>query len=168
MTTTYLSLGSNLGARLGHLAEAVRRLNDLPGVRVAGVSNIYETAPQGFTEQPAFLNLAVAVETNLEPLGLLAHIQEVERAMGRVRTLRWGPRTIDIDILLFGREQIRTEALEVPHPRMGERAFVLVPLLDLHPPDEDTWRRALDALPDQGVSLHLAGDSFLGLTGGVQ
>jgi 2-amino-4-hydroxy-6-hydroxymethyldihydropteridine diphosphokinase len=178
--TVYLSLGSNLGDRLGYLAAAVGRLES-EQVRVVKVSSVYETAPQGKTDQPAFLNLALQVETDLSPEELLAHIHGVERGLGRVRLERWGPRTIDIDILLYGDRVQATEGLVIPHPRMGERAFVLIPLLELNPDlrwpapalspgaeglGAQAWapgaplRAALEALPDQGVAFFLPAGAF--------
>lgn len=165
MTTAYLSLGANLGDRLSQLAEAVRRLN-APHIRVTAVSSVYETAPWGKTDQPAFLNIAAAVETELAPDALLRHIMHVERELGRVRHERWGPRTIDIDILLYGSEQIHTEDLDVPHPRMAERAFVLVPLLEVAP--HLPYRETLAGLANQAVTMHLPAKAFLQRVGGVQ
>ncbi len=159
MISTCLSLGANLGDRLAHLAEALRRLSAEPGVMLSVVSGVYETMPQGKTDQPDFLNCCALVETELEPLALLAAIHRVEQAMGRVRHERWGPRTIDIDILLYGDQRIAVDGLEVPHPRMGERAFVLIPLLELLPERTDLAER-LAGLPDQGVRIHLGATSF--------
>jgi len=159
MIEACLSLGSNLGDRLEQLAEALRRLEAEPGVKLTAVSGVYETLPQGKTDQPDFLNCAALIATTLEPLALLAAIHRVEGAMGRVRTERWGPRTIDIDILLYGDRRIQLDGLEIPHPRMGERAFVLIPLLELLP-GKDNLRRLLAGLPDQGVRLHLGAAPF--------
>ena len=159
MTTAYLSLGSNLGDRPAHLARAVQLLTAVPEVRLVRASSVYETAPQGKTDQPAFLNIALAVETELEPHTLLAHMLQVEQELKRVRTERWGPRTIDIDLLLYGAHRIQTADLEVPHPRMGERAFVLVPLLEIAP--DLPYGAVLAALPDQGVRQHLDAGTFL-------
>lgn len=165
MTTAYLSLGSNLGDRLGYLARAVAGL-EAPHTRIRAVSSLYETAPQGKLDQPAFLNAVLAVETDLTPADLLRHMLAVEQGLGRVRTERWGPRTIDIDMLLFGDSIIRTADLEVPHPRMQERSFVLIPLLDVAP--HLPYRGALAALPDQGVVQVLDAGTFLRQVQGVQ
>lgn len=167
MIRAYLSLGANLGDRLAQLAEALRRLDATPGIRLAVVSGVYETTPQGKTDQPDFLNTAAGLETDLPPLELLAAIHRIEQAMGRERKERWGPRLIDLDILLYGEEQIDLPDLVVPHPRMAERAFVLCPLLELLPEREEL-RRALAGLPDQGVHLHLDGASFLQRIQGVE
>jgi 2-amino-4-hydroxy-6-hydroxymethyldihydropteridine diphosphokinase len=165
MSIAYLSLGSNLGDRLATLTAAVRSLEQ-PGTRVLQVSSVYETAPQGKTDQPDFLNIAVRVETALAPPDLLTHIQQVELALGRVRTVRWGPRTVDIDILLYGTEVCAAPGLELPHPRMLERAFVLIPLLELDPalalpPTGERLRSYRERLPDQAVTPVLEADAFL-------
>lgn len=159
MTTAYLSMGSNLGDRAGYLARAVGLLQ-APHTQVVQVSGLYETAPQGKTDQPDFYNIAVKVETTLGPLALLAHTQGVERQLGRERKERWGPRTIDIDILLYGDQAVDLPELTVPHPRMWERAFVLIPLLAIAPGRSDC-QQALQALPDQGVRTVTFATPFL-------
>lgn len=129
----WLSLGSNQGDRLQHLREAVRRLHTSQ-VQVVRCASVYETEPVGYdTPQPLYLNTAVQVCTDLEPLALLEHVMAVERAGGRVRTHYGNPRTIDIDIVLYEGVQMHTEQLTLPHPRMHERAFVLIPLLEIAP-----------------------------------
>ena len=128
----YLSLGSNIGDRERNLRAAVERLG-APGLRVLRVSPVYETEPVDYTDQRWFLNLVVEAETTLFPLQLLARVQKIERALGRVRTVPKGPRIIDIDILLYGAAVVHGAKLEIPHPRMAERRFVLVPLHDLAP-----------------------------------
>ncbi|MGM0899349.1 MAG: 2-amino-4-hydroxy-6-hydroxymethyldihydropteridine diphosphokinase [Bacillota bacterium] len=133
MNVAYLSLGSNLGDRKFQLQEAVRRLQEHRGISNVQISSIYETAPVGFTEQSAFLNLAVSLETTLSAPDLLDACQEIEHALYRERVIRWGPRTVDLDILLYNHDNMKTEKLIIPHPRMQERAFVLVPLRDLLP-----------------------------------
>ncbi len=133
MATVYLSLGSNLGEREEYLREAVRRLDEAPELTLTGVSSVYETEPVGKLEQPPFLNLVLRLETELAPHALLILCQEVEAALGRVRQERWGPRVIDIDILLYGRERLNEPDLVIPHPEMPARAFVLVPLGELEP-----------------------------------
>lgn len=150
----FLSLGSNLGDREANLVAALRLL-DAEGVRLVRQSSWYETEPVGFTEQPRFLNLVVEVRTGLDPLGLLRCAQRVELALGRVRGVRWGPRTVDVDVLLYGRRVVRTPELVVPHPRMRERAFVLVPLCEIAPdlvlPDGTPVVALLAAVADQRV-----------------
>ena len=127
MKLLYLSLGSNVGDREANLRAAVERLG------AARVSPIYETEPVDYVNQAWFLNLVAEVETDLFPRQALAWTQRIERELGRVRTVPKGPRTIDIDILLFGGVLMRTKELEIPHPRMAERRFVLQPLADLAP-----------------------------------
>jgi 2-amino-4-hydroxy-6-hydroxymethyldihydropteridine diphosphokinase len=128
----FLSLGSNLGDREAHLLDALDRL-EAAGIHVLRRSSIYETEPQDLRDQPWFLNLVVEVETELFPRLLLARIQAIELGMGRKRLVSKGPRPIDIDILLVGSFVISTRELQVPHPRMTERRFVLEPLAELAP-----------------------------------
>lgn len=129
--TLFLGLGSNVGDRARHLAAALRTL-DAWGDR-RRVSSVYETEPVGYTEQRRFLNLVASVEVALKPHEVLAWTREIEEAAGRVRSFRGAPRTLDVDILLLGERVMKTPELEVPHPRMADRAFVLVPLLELAP-----------------------------------
>jgi 2-amino-4-hydroxy-6-hydroxymethyldihydropteridine diphosphokinase len=126
----FIALGSNLGDRLGNLQAAVDGLAGTKGVRVLRTSRVYETDPVG-PPQPDYLNAVVLVETSLSARELLEACLAVERAMGRERGERWGPRTIDLDLLVYGREEIHEPGLDVPHPRMHERGFVLAPLLEL-------------------------------------
>jgi 2-amino-4-hydroxy-6-hydroxymethyldihydropteridine diphosphokinase len=129
MTRAYLGLGANLGDRLANLRRAVSLLDER-GARFLRSSRVYETEPVG-PDQPDYLNVVVEVETDLSPQGLLIACLAVEEAMGRVRSERWGPRVIDVDVLTFGDQEIEEADLQVPHPRMHERAFVLIPLLEL-------------------------------------
>lgn len=135
-TRCYLGLGSNLGDRLANLGRAVELLAAEPGLRVLRSSRVYETEPVGGPPQPAYLNAVLEIETELDPRGLLEACRRVEDALGRVRAERFGPRTIDVDVLTFGKERVAEPDLEIPHPRMHERGFVLVPLaeLDADPP----------------------------------
>lgn len=154
----FLGLGSNVGERLDHLQRAVDLLDDDARTRVDAVSSVYETEPVGGPEQGPYLNLAVRVATRRSPLSLLALAHRVEAALGRVREERWGPRTIDVDVLLYGERIVRTRRLEVPHPRLAERAFVLVPLIEVAPglrlPDGTSAATALARLaPVTGVSM---------------
>jgi 2-amino-4-hydroxy-6-hydroxymethyldihydropteridine diphosphokinase len=129
----YLGIGSNLGDRLGHLQLAVDRLARAPGVRITGVSPVYETDPVGGPVQDDFLNAVVGVDTDLTPDELLAECAAAEAAAARVRDVRWGPRTLDVDVLWIEGYTSTDPVLTVPHPRMAERAFVLAPLHDLDP-----------------------------------
>jgi 2-amino-4-hydroxy-6-hydroxymethyldihydropteridine diphosphokinase len=129
----FLGLGSNLGDRLDHLQRAVDLLDADPKVTVDAVSGVYETEPVGGPEQDPFLNVALRVRTRRSPRRLLALGQDVERRLGRVRAEPWGPRTIDVDILLWAGRVVQTRTLQIPHPRLAERAFALVPLLEVAP-----------------------------------
>jgi 2-amino-4-hydroxy-6-hydroxymethyldihydropteridine diphosphokinase len=129
----YLGLGSNLGDRQGNIDEAIRRLEATEGIAVTRRSSTLDTAPVGGPEQPRYLNAACEVETALSPHELLRAALRIERQMGRRRTVRWGPRIIDIDILLFGELIIEDADLVVPHPRLAERGFVLAPLAEIAP-----------------------------------
>ncbi|EGA88219.1 2-amino-4-hydroxy-6-hydroxymethyldihydropteridine pyrophosphokinase [Planococcus donghaensis MPA1U2] len=131
MNQIYLSLGSNMGDRFEMLRQAVSQLSKSPSITVTRISSLYETDPVGFTEQEPFLNMVVQLETELDAFKLLDVCQEIEQNLNRKRLVRWGPRTIDLDILLYNRDNIESDRLIVPHPRMEERAFVMVPLLEL-------------------------------------
>ncbi len=133
MTEAYLGLGSNLGDRAANLWEAVRRLNDLPGCAVDALSRLYETAPVGPEDQGWFVNAVVRLHVTLSPHELLAAVKQIEEVMGRAPNRRWGPRLIDIDVLLYGAEQLSSEDLTVPHPELWNRRFALVPLAELLP-----------------------------------
>jgi len=150
LKTVYLSLGSNLGDREANLGAALDLL------KPRRVSPIYETEPMDYTAQGYFLNLAAELETELMPMRLLARTQRIERELGRVRGVPKGPRTLDIDILFYGASIIRSARLEVPHPRIAERRFVLVPLADLapdlrHPVTHRTVRELLASAPPARV-----------------
>lgn len=133
MNVSYLSLGSNMGDRIAMLERAVGQLAAHPEIEVGSISSVYETDPVGFTDQDAFLNIVVEVKTTQSASDLLEVCQKIEQYLQRERLVRWGPRTIDLDILLFNQDNIETERLTIPHPRMHERAFVLVPLLEIAP-----------------------------------
>lgn len=132
MTLAYLGLGSNLGDRAAHLAMA-RALLEEHGVRILRQSSVVETEPWGVAEQPRFLNQVVEAEWERSPRALLEAAKAVEAAIGRSRTYRWGPREIDVDVLLVGDEAIHEPDLQIPHPRMFERDFVMGPLRELRP-----------------------------------
>ncbi len=129
----YLGIGSNLGDRLANLQSALDGLRSRTGIRVVAVSRVYETDPVGGPEQPEYLNAVVAVETSRPARDLLQIAQELETAAQRVRVERWGPRTLDVDVLLVGDETIAEPDLQVPHPRLWERGFVVEPLRDVAP-----------------------------------
>lgn len=156
MKKVYLSLGSNLGDREANLRRALELLAS-PEVRVTRVSSTYETEPCDLRHQPWFLNVIAEIETTLFPLQLLGRIQKIENELGRQRLVDKGPRTLDIDIVLFGNAVIETPRLHVPHPRMHERRFVLEPLAELvpelcHPLTRRTIREMLVATASQKVS----------------
>lgn len=158
MITAYLGLGSNMGNRECYLRQAVAILDQQAEINVKQMSSIYETEPVGFAEQAAFLNAVVQVNTSLTALDLLDRCLTAERQLGRTRDIRWGPRTIDVDILLYGDQSIMLPQLIVPHPRLKERLFALIPLQEIAP--GLTWQghsvevfiAALPASP--GVRLH--------------
>lgn len=133
MTRAYVGLGANLGPREVTLLRAVDMLAAADGVEVAAVSQLRETDPVGVVDQPSFLNGAVAIDTTLAPRALLDVLLETERALGRVRAERWGPRMIDLDLLVYGDQIVDEPGLRVPHPRLAERRFALEPLADLDP-----------------------------------
>jgi 2-amino-4-hydroxy-6-hydroxymethyldihydropteridine diphosphokinase len=129
----HLALGANLADRIEALREATRRIAAEPEISLLARSRIYETPPWGKTDQPAFANAVLTLRTSLAPRALLETCLEIERAMGRVRLERWGPRRIDIDVLTYGDEHIAEPHLTIPHPAIADRAFVLVPLLEIAP-----------------------------------
>jgi len=145
----YLALGTNLGNRAENLKNALAALP--PNVRVQRESSIYETAPWGFEDQPKFLNMVVEAETELAPLDLLHTLKSLETNLGRTPTFRYGPRLIDLDILFYDDLILHTLELTIPHPRLHERAFVLIPLADiapgfLHPVLQKTIQQLLENL----------------------
>ena len=129
MSIVYLALGTNLGDRSANLRVAIEALPS--EINVIAESKVYETPPWGYENQPAFLNMAVKCETNLEPELLLKRLKQLEVQLGREQSFRWGPRLIDIDILFYGDLILKSESLIIPHPRLHERAFVLIPLADI-------------------------------------
>lgn len=133
MTPAFIALGANLGDPVAQLREAAQRLRDTAGLHSVQLSPIYFSAPVGVVDQPRFANAAVRLETSFTAHELLAVCHSVERAMGRVRTVRWGPRTIDLDLIFFGTLHLSDDVLTLPHPRWSERAFVVQPIYDLAP-----------------------------------
>jgi 2-amino-4-hydroxy-6-hydroxymethyldihydropteridine diphosphokinase len=152
---TYIALGTNLGERLGNLNDAISRM-EAGGVAIRKRSHVYETDPWGYTEQPAFLNMVVEAQTSLEPNALLDFLKGIESEMGRENTFRNAPRPIDLDILFYDDLVIDSPPLVIPHPRMSDRAFVLVPLADiapnhLHPTLGETVLHLLMQIELQGI-----------------
>jgi 2-amino-4-hydroxy-6-hydroxymethyldihydropteridine diphosphokinase len=152
--TIYLALGTNLGDRLANLKEAIASLT--PQMTVKGKSQVYETPPWGYADQPKFLNQVVRAKTYLEPEQLLKHLKRLEVALGRKESFPNGPRLIDIDILFYDDLIYNSPALIIPHPRLHERAFVLVPLMDLapdlvHPVNNKSVREMLEGCKPEGI-----------------
>ena len=148
----YLGLGGNLGDPAAAMGAALRALDGAAGIEVAAVSSLYRTPPWGVTDQPDFLNAVAALDTRLMPRALLQACLDAERALKRVRDMRWGPRTIDLDILLYGNQRIDEEGLQVPHPRMSARAFVMVPLAEIAPDAVVDAKTAAEWLPSLDLS----------------
>ena len=155
MTLAYVGLGANLGNPQRQLQAAFGELNRLPNTRMSAQSGLYRSAPLGHLDQPEFLNAVARLETELSPDALLEALQEIEKRHGRERPFAGAPRTLDLDLLLYGNEVIHSPRLAVPHPRMHERAFVLKPLLDLAPdisvPGRGAVRDLLAACRDQSA-----------------
>jgi 2-amino-4-hydroxy-6-hydroxymethyldihydropteridine diphosphokinase len=154
----FIGLGSNLGDREAYLEAARRALAGSENVVLTGASSLYETEPVGYTEQGWFLNQVAEVATSLDPWELLRVLQGIEQALGRQRLIRWGPRAVDLDLLLYGDAVLNSPELTVPHPRIYERSFVLAPLGEIAPdhvhPDGKTTREHLQALgTDQKIRL---------------
>ncbi len=133
MNSCYVALGSNISPRYSYLQQAILALKQQKDIQIKSLSSIYETIPVGYTDQANFLNMVIEIETVLSPIKVLRICQAIEQDLGRKRVKRWGPRTIDLDILLYNQEQMETEQLIVPHPRIQERAFVMVPLHEINP-----------------------------------
>ena len=146
----WLGLGSNQQQPMDQLTEALGRLAETKGIGILRTSSFYRTPPWGDEQQDDFINAVVQIETSLEPLNLLGELKTIENLMGRKRSgRRWGPRLIDIDLLLYGDQQLYMDELEVPHPRMHERAFVLIPLAELDPELDIPGRGSVENLLQQ-------------------
>lgn len=156
MPTAYISLGSNLGDRLGFLKEALQRLKSTKGISISKRSSVYETQPVGPQDQGWFLNLVIEIKTTLDPGSLLDRLLAIEDQMRRKRDARWGTRNIDLDILLYDNRTVNTNRLIIPHPRLHQRRFALVPLSEIapqvrHPTLKKTIRKLLDDCRDTHV-----------------
>ena len=147
----YLGIGTNIGDRMENLQNSISALNLLPLTKVTQLSDVYETDPVGYDDQDNFLNICVEVETKLNSDNLLGAALGIEAGLGRIRTIKNGPRIIDIDVLLYGEESKNTETLILPHPRMMERGFVLVPLLDIDFESEFINRKEIEKESFDGV-----------------
>jgi len=160
MSTAFLSIGSNLGNRMGNLKKALSLLSSHQSITVSNVSSVYETDPVGFAQQDDFLNLVCKIETDLSPIALLLYTQTIEQILFRERTIRFGPRTIDVDILTYDAIVMQTDELLLPHPRMSERAFVQIPLREILDGgtlklDQDPSVRYFGTIPDNCWLKHL-------------
>ncbi|WP_439107267.1 2-amino-4-hydroxy-6-hydroxymethyldihydropteridine diphosphokinase [Congregibacter sp.] len=158
MIRCYIGLGANLGNAHEALIEAVLGLEQAAAINVVGRSSIYRSAPMGPQDQPDYLNAVAALDTTLDPLALLDQMQLLEEKAGRVRGLRWGARTLDLDLLIYGTTALQSERLTLPHPGLLERNFVLRPLADIvgeswQFPDGSTLAQHLDSCPDTELSL---------------
>jgi 2-amino-4-hydroxy-6-hydroxymethyldihydropteridine diphosphokinase len=169
----FIALGSNMGDRAANLKEAIQMLAEHPGINLVSYSSIYETDPIGYEEQAEFLNMVIAADTDRTPHELLEVCMSIEKELGRKREFKWGPRIIDLDILLYNHENMIPEDLIIPHPRMKERAFVIVPLAEIGERTEvqgmDTPLEALlEELTDrEGVRIwkQKSGEDVFGLFG---
>ncbi|WOJ91860.1 2-amino-4-hydroxy-6-hydroxymethyldihydropteridine diphosphokinase [Congregibacter variabilis] len=158
MTRCFIGLGANLGNSHKTLQQAADKLENLSSTRAAGRSCIYRSAPVGPPGQPDYLNAVVALDTELPPLTLLTSLQKLEQEAGRERSVRWGPRTLDLDILIYGDAVLESERLTIPHPRLFERNFVLAPLADIvgenwRLPDGSSVAMRLKACPTNELTL---------------
>jgi len=171
MSRAYLGLGSNLGDRLTMLREAETRLAAVPGVRILARSSIYETEPVGLVSQPWFFNRVLLIETTLDPHALLDVLQRVEDGLGRTRTVRWGPRMIDLDLLLYDQRIVDSDRLRIPHPELPHRRFVLLPLAELDPdaclPDGRLVRDLLAVVGDDQIVRKIASSQEWPVPGGA-
>ncbi|TDQ34202.1 2-amino-4-hydroxy-6-hydroxymethyldihydropteridine diphosphokinase [Aureibacillus halotolerans] len=155
MNSYFIALGSNIGDRENYLKLAVYDLQALPSIEVVKLSSIYETDPVGFEEQSQFLNMVVELRSPLSPDELFQYTSSVEKKHHRTRDVYWGPRTLDIDILLYNMENVKTDDLDIPHPRMAQRLFVLRPLSDVLsgtfviPGEAQSLSELIDHLPDK-------------------
>lgn len=142
----FLGLGSNLGEREENLRAALNRIRGLPGTSVVRVSRFVESQPWGVADQPSFINAVAEIRTEMEPEALLSAVKEVEREVGRTATYRWGPRVIDIDVLVYGSRRVATPELTIPHPHILDRPFVWEPLREIAPEVVEELRRAAVSL----------------------
>lgn len=157
--TAFIALGSNIGNRYDNITSAIKRLKSYSEIHLVNYSSIYETDPVGYEDQDLFLNMVIEIQTALSAMELLDLCLKTELELGRKREIKWGPRTIDLDILTFNQENIETEKLIVPHPRMLERAFVIIPLLEInqdskHSEINKLLKASLEELPNkEGVRI---------------
>lgn len=156
-TLAHIALGSNIEPKIGHLKQAIDSVGQINNTHVVGKSQVYQTVPVGYANQDDFMNMVISVETTLDEHDFLHKLQEIEHNLKRVRTIKNGPRTIDLDVILLEDQKIQTSELEVPHPRMHERAFVLFPLAELAgnalvPTQDKTVNELKEQLPEKDKS----------------
>jgi 2-amino-4-hydroxy-6-hydroxymethyldihydropteridine diphosphokinase len=151
VTIAYVGIGSNMDDPRSHVLKALDELDELPHTRVAKRSSLYRSAPAGYTAQPDFLNAVAQLETALPAERLLAELRAIEARHGRRRSFRNAPRTLDLDVLLYGDAVLSLPTLTIPHPRMNERAFVLQPLIEISPELEERFKSALEACAGQRI-----------------
>ncbi|UCF79837.1 MAG: 2-amino-4-hydroxy-6-hydroxymethyldihydropteridine diphosphokinase [Candidatus Eiseniibacteriota bacterium] len=147
----FLGIGSNLGERERNIRRAVDEIASLPFTKLITVSSLYDSEPVGDVEQANFVNAVALVETDLQPRRLLWNLMLIEKRMGRARTVKWGPRSIDLDVIIYGNSLVKEEGLDIPHPEMDKRAFVLIPLLEIdpdlvHPRSQEPLKKLLKKL----------------------
>ena len=162
MHVAYIGFGSNIGDRLVHIQNAIHTLSKTEGITLQKISSVYKTDPIGYEAQAQFLNGVAAIQTNLPPLSLLHTLKDIETIIGRQHRIRWGPREIDLDILIYGDLCFQTEKLVIPHPEMHLRRFVLVPLAEIapdivHPVFQETIQTLLERLEDDKSVLKKEG-----------
>jgi len=161
----YIGIGSNLENPLEQLKAAIAALREIPGTKLCQVSSIYQTAPIGPAGQPDYTNAAALLETLLTPEALLDELQRIELDQGRIRKERWGPRTLDLDIILYAGMTIRTARLTVPHIEMENRNFVLIPLMDIGPeltlPNGKSLKTVTEQAGNEGIKLSIPADEFI-------
>lgn len=150
MTTVYVGIGSNVGDRVAFCRRAVEELRSATGIEVEAVSSLYETSPVGGPPQRSFVNLVVKLDTELDPRTLLETTQSIETKLGREPSdIHWGPRVVDLDILTFGDEKVSEPDLEIPHARLTQRRFMLIPLLEIDPDASDPWGSRYEDVLDE-------------------
>ena len=166
MHVAYIGFGSNIGDRLAYIQSAIHALSKTEGITLQRISSVYKTDPIGYETQAQFLNGAAAIQTHLPPLSLLHILKDIETTIGRQHRIRWGPREIDLDILIYGDMCLQTEKLVIPHPEMHRRRFVLAPLAEIapdlvHPIFQETVQTLLERLADEKSALKVECCYFL-------